>query len=128
MKRLIFNQKFKRLEDAGAALVEVEVVPGQIMEKISKRTSLITVSLGSGTGGDVMYLFMEDLCGETPEPPRHARAFCDLATLHQKIKEERVAGLKAFREASLGGQFPANDETISIDAAELEGFLQKLKG
>lgn len=121
-------QRFKRLEDAGAALVEVEVVPGQIMEEISKRTSLITVSLGSGTGGDVMYLFMEDLCGENPEPPRHARAFCDLAQLHQQIKDERIKGLKAFREASTSGQFPADTETISVDANELESFLKKLDG
>jgi len=119
-------QRFKRLEDAGAALVEVEVVPGQVMEEISKRTGLITVSLGSGTGGDVMYLFMEDLCGENTDPPRHARAFCDLARLQQQIKDERIAGLKAFREASLGGQFPASDETISIDADELKNFRKKL--
>ena len=37
------------------------------------RTGLVTVSLGSGPGGDVMDLFQNDICGENPLP-RHSRA------------------------------------------------------
>ena len=61
---------FKRLEDAGAVLVEAEVIPGPVMEEISRRSGLITVSLGAGSGGDVDYLFMEDICGDTENPPQ----------------------------------------------------------
>ena len=97
------------------------------MAEISQRTGLITVSLGSGSAGDVIYLFIEDLCGENPDPPRHARAFGNLARLHRQIQEERIAALTAFRQASKEGQFPAAAETVSIDPAELEAFLAKLK-
>ncbi|MDA0655655.1 MAG: 3-methyl-2-oxobutanoate hydroxymethyltransferase [Proteobacteria bacterium] len=121
------HERFRRLEDAGAALVETEVIPGPLMAEISKRTGLITVSLGSGSAGDVMYLFIEDLCGENPDPPRHARAFGDLARLHRQIQQERIAALKAFRQASMEGRFPAAAETVSIDPEELESFLAKLK-
>ena len=38
--------------------------------EISKRKSMLTVSLGSGNGGDVNYLFMCDICGENEVAPR----------------------------------------------------------
>ena len=46
---------FRRMEDAGAFSVEAEVIPAPVMEAISRRTSLVTMSLGSGSGGDVIY-------------------------------------------------------------------------
>ena len=48
-------QRFRRLEDAGAFAVEAEVIPGPVMGLISRRSGLITVSLGSGAEADVMY-------------------------------------------------------------------------
>ena len=62
-------QKFKRLENAGAFSAECEVIPENVMGEISKRTDIVTVSLGSGKNADVMYLFMEDICGDTENPP-----------------------------------------------------------
>lgn len=120
-------RKFKRLEEAGAVLVEAEVIPGDVMAAISERTSVITVSLGSGRGGDVMYLFANDICGETENPPRHARAFGDLAKYVRLIEEERVAAFTRFREASDAGDFPNDRETAAIDPKELETFLEKLE-
>jgi 3-methyl-2-oxobutanoate hydroxymethyltransferase len=73
-------QDFRDLENAGAFSVEAEVIPADVLAVISPQTSLITVSLGSGPGGDVMYLFQNDICGENPLP-RHARAFGDLAAI-----------------------------------------------
>ena len=127
MEAMALFKKIQQLEDAGAALVEIEVIPGPVMAEISKRTGLITISLGSGSGADVMYLFMEDLTGENPDPPRHARAFGDLARLHRQIQEERITAITAFQKAASNGQFPAADESISIEPAELESFLMKLE-
>lgn len=121
-------QRFRRLEDAGAVLVEAEVIPGPVMAEITARSGLITVSLGSGTGADVMYLFMEDICGEKESAPRHARAFGNLARLYRQIREERIAALKDFRTASMDGSFPAEAETAGIDAGELERFRERLDG
>ena len=56
-------------------MVKAQVIPANIMAEISKRTSIVTVSLGSGQGGDIDYLFMEDIVGDTIHPPRHERAF-----------------------------------------------------
>lgn len=119
-------KNFKRLENAGAFAVEAEVIPAPVLAEISPRTSLITVSLGSGLGGDVSYLFMNDLCGETRNPPRHARAFGNLADMYDAIYSARVDALQAFKTASLSDAFPAKGETAGIDGGQLETFRETL--
>lgn len=118
---------FKRLEDAGGVLVEAEVIPGPVMAEITKRTSLIVVSLGSGSGGDVDYLFMEDICGETANPPKHARAFGDLRKIRDALREERIRALTAFQEAATTGAFPSEPETPAMSEGEYEGFLNRIE-
>ena len=108
-------QDFRDLENAGAFSVEAEVIPAEVMAAISPRTGLITVSLGSGPGGDVIYLFQNDICGENPLP-RHSRAFRNLAALADQIATERRAALSAFRKASLDGSFPGPAEDAKIPA------------
>ena len=120
-------RRFMRLEEAGAFSVEAEVIPGPVLAEISRRTGLVTVSLGSGDGGDVNYLFMEDICGDGDNPPRHARAYADLAGLRRRIREERVRALRDFRADALGGRFPGDAETVDIDPREMEGFLDRLE-
>lgn len=120
-------QKFKALEEAGGVLVEAEVIPGPVMAEISARTSIITVSLGSGGGADVDYLFMEDICGDVEHPPRHARAFGNLRNLRQQIHSERIGALKAFRRAAENGEFPGDTETVGIADDELDRFRERLE-
>ncbi|MDE0533291.1 MAG: 3-methyl-2-oxobutanoate hydroxymethyltransferase [Albidovulum sp.] len=120
-------RKFKRLEEAGGVLVEAEVIPGPVMAEISKRSGLITVSLGSGSGGDVDYLFMEDICGDSENPPRHARAFGNLAALREKMHLERVNALRSFRAAAEGGKFPGKAETPDLEPEELDRFMELLE-
>ena len=117
---------FRRMEDAGAFSVEAEVIPAPVMAEISRRTRLVTMSLGSGSGGDVIYLFQNDICGEQPDRPRHARAFGDLHSLHEKIRQERRAALRAFREAVHTGDFPSASETAGISDEDLGAFVAKL--
>ena len=119
-------QAFRRMEDAGAFSVEAEVICDRVMAEISQRTTLITTSLGSGRGADVIYLFQNDICGEQQDSPRHARAFGNLLALQQQMAAERRAALSAFREAALGGTFPGTAETPTIADAEFDGFLEAL--
>lgn len=118
---------FKRLEDAGAFAVEAEVIPGAVLAEIAPRTRLICVSLGSGPDGDVSFLFMGDLCGETKDPPRHARAFANLGAMHEAIHAARIDALLAFKRASLEHSFPTDAETPGLKPEELELFQQTLK-
>ena len=43
-----------------------------------------------------MYLFMEDICGDTENPPRHSKAYGNLLKLRNEIKVERIKALKTF--------------------------------
>lgn len=120
-------RRFKRLEDAGAAMVEAEVIPGEVMAEISRRSGLITVSLGSGGGADVNYLFMEDICGDSASSPRHARKYADLAGLRDKIRKERLKALKRFRKDAMSGSFPGDRETVATSPTELRKFKRLLE-
>lgn len=50
-------------QDAGAIGVEMEIVPNAIADEIAKRVDILILSMGSGTGGDVQFLFSTDLLG-----------------------------------------------------------------
>ena len=119
-------QKFKRLEDAGAFSAECEVIPENVMGEISKRTDIVTVSLGSGKNADVMYLFMEDICGDTENPPRHSKAYGNLLRLRGEIKIERVKALRAFKKDSMTGKFPGKKQSSNLEKKQFEKFLDQL--
>lgn len=116
----------RRLEDAGAFAVELEIVPAAVMAEIAPRTGLVTISLGSGPAGEVMFQFTSDICGESARRPRHARAYGDLARLHEQVRREREAALKAFRADVVAGAYPAAPETVSIDDGELDAFRRSI--
>ena len=116
-------RQFQELEDAGAFAVECELIPAQVLAQITPRTSMATISLGSGRDADVMFLFQSDICGESARLPRHARAYGDVASLKQQIVDERVRALTAFRADVMNGAFPNDSEVGRIDADELARFV-----
>lgn len=121
-------QSFKALEEAGGVLVEAEVIPANVMAEISKRTSIITVSLGSGSGGDVDYLFMEDIVGDSDTPgPRHARAFGNLYAKRKEVEAERIRALKSFKTAVHAGAFPGPDESVMLAEDDFDRFVNALE-
>ncbi len=64
----------KRYESAGAFAIELEVVPGKLASEITKRVSLFTISLGSGSKCDAQYLFSADILGEKNDSLNEKRA------------------------------------------------------
>jgi len=114
--------RFRRLEDAGAFAVECELIPANVMAEINTRTGLATISLGSGPDANVMFLFTNDICGEDPRRPRHARQYADLAALRRQVADERTRALTAFREDIVSGGFPDVSEVVMADDAEVERF------
>ncbi len=117
---------FVRLEDAGAFAVECELIPANLMAAIQQRTGLATVSLGSGPSADVMFLFQNDICGEGPFVPRHARTYADLNALHEQIRSERVRALGEWKADVASGAFPNDTEISETPADELAAFLATL--
>lgn len=116
----------RRLEDAGAFGCEVECVAEDALEAISKHTSLITSSIGAGRSGDVIFLFFEDICGETENPPRHAQSWGDGAAIRKRLTQERQNAVKGFKEAVENGSYPANMHTVSMKPDEKDKLLEAL--
>ena len=116
----------RRLEDAGAVAAEVECVAMEAMNEISKYTSLVTHAIGSGAGADVIFMFTEDICGETTEAPKHARAFCELGPLHDAVTKERILGLKRFKTAVTTGIFPDSSVSVKMHAGEQVKLIEAL--
>ena len=103
-------------ESAGAFAVEMEVIPADLATAITGRTGMLTISLGSGAGCDVQYLFSADLLGEnTGHFPRHAKRYRDLAGMRARIQEERVAAYREYIADVQTKAFPEPKHTVSMD-------------
>ena len=118
----------KRLEDAGAFGAEVECVAEDALIEIKKHTSLVINSLGSGSGGDVMFLFFEDICGETSgiTMPRHAKSWGNGQEIKNKLSKERSKAIKGFKDDVSAGKFPNSDHTVEMLPGEKDVLLERL--
>ncbi len=117
----------KDLENAGAWCVECELVPVPIMRELSKRTSLVTSSIGSGSGGDLQLLFAVDILGDGKPPfPRHAKQYCDLYAMRQEMQKVRVAAFKEYAEDVRSGAFPGPEHTVDVGQDVVDGFLEAI--
>lgn len=117
----------RRLEAAGAFSVEMEVVPDRVSAEISRRTSMLVISMGSGPGCDGQYLFAEDALGaNTGHYPRHAKRYRDFATEYARLQKERIAAFGEFRSDVENGRYPAPEHTVRIDDHEFETFMKQL--
>ncbi len=118
-------QQVQDFEAAGAFAVEMEVVASNLATEISARTSMLTISLGSGGGCDAQYLFSADLLGEnTGHIPRHAKTYRNFAAERERLQVERVAAYKEYISDVTAGAFPEAGHVVTID----EDALRKVWG
>ena len=121
-------QEIKALEDAGAYAVEVEVIPAELLVEISKRTSLLTSAIGAGSGGDIQFLFAEDILGNNPPPyPRHSKQYREIYKLQQAIQAERVAGFKEYIADVKQGAFPGPEHVIKAPDGLIDAFVDAIE-
>ena len=120
-------QNLKDLENAGAWAVECEVIPSRLMRELSSRTSLVTISIGSGNGGDVQFLFAEDILGASEGPfPRHSKQYCNLFKEVQRIQKIRVNAFKDFIDDVNSDIFPSNNFEVEVTEEFVERFCNYL--
>lgn len=117
----------KQLEAAGAFGAEIEVVPVEVAEAISKRTSLFMLSMGAGTGCDAQYLFAEDVLGTNRgHMPRHSKVYRNFAAEYDRLQAERVAAFKEFIADVDSLAYPEERHIVRMDPAELDKFIQEI--
>ena len=124
--RSLYRQ-MKELENAGAYAAELEVVPHRLAEFLSRNTTLILMSLGSGSGCDTQFLFSDDLLGEYDERlPRHAKAYRNFLAEYRRLQEERIAAFREYVADVESGSFPEPRHLVEMDEAEFEAFRDSL--
>ena len=110
-------QQVQEYEQAGAFAVEMEVIAAPLATEITKRTSMLTISLGSGGGCDAQYLFSADILGENRgHLPRHAKKYRDFASERDRLQAERIAAYREFISDVGSGSFPENRHSVDMDA------------
>ncbi|HEX5177183.1 MAG TPA: 3-methyl-2-oxobutanoate hydroxymethyltransferase, partial [Chthoniobacteraceae bacterium] len=122
-------RRMKELENAGAYAAEIEVVPHNLARFLSSQTTMILMSLGSGTGCDTQFLFSDDILGDYSErPPRHAKVYRDFASEYRRLQQERVAAFREYIADVRDGSFPEPDKhLVEMDAALLDEVVQTVR-
>ena len=118
-------KSFKQMENAGAFSVEAEVIAEKTLGFISQNCNLITISLGSGNNGDVNYLFMDDICGENKDLPKHAFSFAKVYKLRDKIYSEKLKAVKKFSKKAKTNNFVPQNKIVQINSTNLRLFKKK---
>lgn len=103
------------------------MIPEELLVEISKRTTLMTSSIGAGSGGDIQFLFAEDILGNNPPPyPRHSKQYRKIHEMMAAVQAERVGGFKDFIEDVRQGEFPAAEHVIKAPEGLVEEFLSDI--
>ena len=106
----------RKYESAGAFGAEIEVVPFEVAEAISKRTSLFMISMGAGTGCDAQYLFADDVLGANRgHVPRHSKIYRNFAIEYDRLQNERVAAFKEFVNDCQSSAYPEPRHLVRMD-------------
>jgi len=125
-KRL--HEEMKRLEDAGAYAAELEVVPHNLAAWLCRQTSMLLMSLGSGSGCDTQFLFSDDILGEYEERlPRHAKAYRNFLAERRRLQQERVAAFREYADDVKAGRFPEPGHLVSMEEVLLQKLQQEIE-
>ena len=117
-------REIKRLEQAGAWAVEVEVILAALLAELTKRTTLLTLSIGAGSGGDIQFLFAEDILGNHRPPyPRHSKQYRDLYKMQEAMQAERIAGFTDFIQDVRTAGFPGPEHIIEAPDGLISAFV-----
>ncbi len=117
----------RKYEAAGAFGAEIEVVPVEVAQEISRRTSLFMISMGAGTGCDAQYLFAEDVLGQNRgHMPRHSKVYRNFAAEFERLQSERIAAFREYVADVASGAYPEPRHVVRMDRQEFKTFKQRL--
>jgi 3-methyl-2-oxobutanoate hydroxymethyltransferase len=96
----------RRLEDAGAFAVVLELVPADLARRITEAVGVPTIGIGAGSGCDGQVLVLTDLLGlDDRFSPRFLKRYASLAG-------EVRAAVRAFGEEVRRGAYPAAEHSF----------------
>lgn len=117
--------RMKDLENAGAYAAEIEIVPHNLATWLCKQTTMLLMSLGSGTGCDTQFLFSCDILGDYDERiPRHAKSYRNFAEEKRRLQNERIAAFGEYIADVQEGRFPERSNLTEMDPKLLDEVVR----
>jgi 3-methyl-2-oxobutanoate hydroxymethyltransferase len=97
----------KRLEEAGAFAVVLELVPGPAAARVTAALDIPTIGIGAGPACDGQVLVLYDMLGMNDQfNPRFLRRFAEIGAAADE-------GIRAYVAAVRAGEYPGEEHTFS---------------
>ncbi|HSG84098.1 MAG: 3-methyl-2-oxobutanoate hydroxymethyltransferase [Nitrosopumilus sp.] len=110
----------KDLEDAGVFSIALEMVSHEVAQIISETVSVPVIGIGSGVNCDGQVLVVQDLLGMYDKiKPKFAKRYMNLS-------EDIVKALGDYRKDIESGEFPAEENSFSMNEEELKKLREKI--
>ena len=99
----------KAVQEAGAFAVVLEMVPGEVAQRVTADLHIPTVGIGAGPSCDAQVLVWQDMLGLRPgKMARFVKQYADL----RSVMSEAVA---AYVDEVRSGAFPAAEHTFELE-------------
>ena len=95
----------KRLEEAGAFALVLELVPASLAEEVTAAVSCPTIGIGAGPRCDGQIQVFHDLVGLSSETFRHVRRYAE-------VRRAMVSGLVQYAEDVRSAAFPTEEHSF----------------
>ncbi|KAA0228231.1 MAG: 3-methyl-2-oxobutanoate hydroxymethyltransferase [Armatimonadetes bacterium] len=96
----------RKVADAGAFCIVLEVIPAVVAERITSEIAVPTIGIGAGPHCDGEVQVFHDIMGLSPgEPYKHTRRFLNGATM-------MVEAMRQYADAVRSGTFPDEENTF----------------
>ena len=110
----------KKLEEAGAFAVVLELLPAESAEYITKHLDIPTIGIGAGVGCSGQIVVTDDILGKfTDFAPKFVKRF---ANLHDVVLE----GVRKYTQEVKDLEFPSKKESFELAIDEKEKLGVKL--
>jgi 3-methyl-2-oxobutanoate hydroxymethyltransferase len=108
------------VEEAGASLLVLELVPEDVARRVTERLSIPTIGIGAGEGCDGQIQVLHDLVGlHVDHLPKHARRYANLHETLTRAIASYASDVRAGRFLSTGPSYAAEKPaTTPIDSQE----------
>ncbi len=98
--------------DAGAALLLLECVPAALAKEVAEKFAVPVIGIGAGVDTDGQVLVVQDMLGLTfGKVARFVRNFMK----EQSGEHAIVDAIKAYHQAVLNQEFPAQEHTFQVE-------------
>lgn len=102
----------KKLEEAGAFAIVLELMPAESAQYITKNLKIPTIGIGAGAGCDGQIVVTDDITGKfTDFTPKFVKKFVNI---HDVLLE----GVNKYSEEVKNGAFPSENESFELKIEE----------